>query len=131
MLTLDIQTKRTPVQSTKVQTRRTALLKRILNFRKVQLTYMPRLQQHLLRDPDNVAKLRATPESFLLRLPSSLGLDDQRAICEENIASIEERLRVAQANEALSMVQRQLQIRAVAYWYKSRSIASQRSYTWS
>ena len=65
---------------------------------------MPRLQQHLLRDPDNVAKLTAKPESFLLRLPSSLGLDDQRAICKENIASIEEQLHVAQANEALSTV---------------------------
>ena len=59
------------------------------------------------------------------------GLDDQQAICEENIASIEEQLHVAQANKALLMVWRQLQICVVAYQYKSRSIASQWSYTQS
>ena len=101
-----------------------ALLRQILNFQKAHAMLAT-------ASSSGSRQCWKTPESIPLHLPLSLCVDDQRVICDKGVASIGECLRVGQANEALLMVRRQLQIHAVACQYKSRSVASQHSYIWS
>jgi len=69
------------------------------------------------------------PECIPLHFPSSLPREHRSSICTEDLVEIEDRLRFAQVNEALTKLRCQLMKRTYASQYKVRNISSQRYYT--
>lgn len=116
----------TTVQATDLQKRRTALLKRILKYQDSLASFMPGLNEYL--EQQGYIDLTDRPEKMPLYLPSSFPTPIRRRIGPDSVARIEERLRDGQAHEALASLRRHLRIRVVAYKYKSRHVASQRSF---
>lgn len=81
----------------------------------------------LAQDPNELAT--STPELIPLYLPSALPSDIRPIVCIADIEKIEDRLRFAQASEALTRLRCQLTKRAYANRYKVRNVSSQRHYT--
>ncbi|KAF9496215.1 hypothetical protein BDN71DRAFT_1505912 [Pleurotus eryngii] len=119
----------TTVEATQLQTSRTSLLKRIAKFRNTQTSYMPGLSEYLKQTSNE--EDTATPELMPLFLPSFFAEEKRATICEPNLRDLEDRLRFAQASEALSKLRRQLRTRSFAHSYKTRNINSQGAYTHS
>ncbi|KAJ8703433.1 hypothetical protein PTI98_002055 [Pleurotus ostreatus] len=117
----------TTVEATQLQTSRTSLLKRIAKFRNAQTSYMPGLSDYLKQTSNE--EDTTTPESMPLFLPSFFAEDQRATICEPNLCDLEDRLRFAQASEALSKLRHQLRTRSFAHSYKTRNINSQGAYT--
>ena len=126
-LKVDIKKNATTIQATKLQTRRTALLKQILKFQKMQNSFMPGLHNYLEENPskDTFHSLTLTPESIRLHLPSSFAADIRDTLCIPELASIEERLHWAEAHDALTALCHQLRCRTIVYKHKTRTVASQ------
>ncbi|KAK7023428.1 hypothetical protein VNI00_016734, partial [Paramarasmius palmivorus] len=97
-------------QKTDLQTRRTALLKRIHRMRDNQFIHLPALQKAI----DAIDKTNLEPEELLLHPPSSITQDQ---------------LRYAQSFEALSNLRGLLRARTVAYQHSQRVSPSQRTFT--
>jgi hypothetical protein len=130
--------KKTLVQETELQTRRTALLKTIQKFRNHQAAYMPGLITHLnsigFKEPSEAL---SKPEAMQLFLPSHFIPHVRQAVCSETIVDIEVRLRKGQLSEALSGLRRQLRARMFAsklknkngngqlYWLRSNTFITQ------
>ncbi|KAJ8697361.1 hypothetical protein PTI98_004171 [Pleurotus ostreatus] len=127
LLAISAKTDLTTVEATQLQTSRTSLLKRVKKFRDIQTTYMPGLQDYLKSIPNVSAT--ATPESILLYLPSFFSVDQRASICPSELSHLENRLRFAQATEALTKLRRQLRTRSFAHSYKTRNVHSQGAYT--
>ncbi|KAF4586545.1 hypothetical protein EYR38_010824 [Pleurotus pulmonarius] len=119
----------TTVEATQLQTSRTSLLKRITKFRNTQNSYMPGLSDYLKQTSNDLVDETATPEAMPLFLPSFFAVDKRVTICESSLCDLEDRLRFAQASEALSKLRRQLRTRSFAHSYKTRNINSQGAYT--
>ncbi|KAF4568041.1 hypothetical protein EYR36_010049 [Pleurotus pulmonarius] len=117
----------TTVEATQLQTSRTSLLKRITKFRNTQNSHMPGLSDYLKQTSNE--EETATPEAMPLFLPSFFPEDKRVTICELSLCDLEDRLRFAQASEALSKLRRQLRTRSFAHSYKTRNISSQGAYT--
>ncbi|KAF4580325.1 hypothetical protein EYR38_003220, partial [Pleurotus pulmonarius] len=117
----------TTVEATQLQTSRTSLLKRITKFRNTQTSYMPGLPEYLKQTSNE--EDTTTPELMPLFLPSFFAEEKRATICEPNLCDLEDRLRFAQASEALSKLRRQLRTRSFAHSYKTRNINSQGAYT--
>ncbi|KAF4564900.1 hypothetical protein EYR36_002843 [Pleurotus pulmonarius] len=117
----------TTLEATQLQTNRTSLLKRIMKFRNEQITYMPGLADHLMQAPNEEST--TTPETMPLFLPSSFPEGICSEICSSGLCELEDRLRFAQASEALAKLRRQLRTRSFAHSYKTRNINSQGAYT--
>jgi len=117
-------------QQTSIQRRQTNLLKRIMKFSAMQKKYMPGLTRYiaeLVPLPKEVSM--STPESIPLYLPSSLPADMCPLICIHGVQEIKDRLRFAQASEALNKLRCQLVKRTYASQYKVQNVSSQRHYT--
>ena len=117
-------------QQTLIQQRRTNLLKKITKFGAIQKKYMPGLDRYvtaLLPAPQEV--LTSMPELIPLYLPSSLPVDKCSLVCIAGVQEIENRLRFAQASEALNKLRCQLVKRTYASRYKVQNVSSQRHYT--
>ena len=72
----------------------------------------------------------STPELIPLYLPSSLPENKRSCVCISGVQEIEDRLRFAQASEALTKLRCQLMKRTYASRYKIRNnVSSQRHYT--
>ena len=71
----------------------------------------------------------STPEHIPIYLPSSFPREHRPLICMGGIEDVEDRLRFAQASEALTKLRCQLMKRTYASRYKVRNISSQRHYT--
>jgi len=71
----------------------------------------------------------STPELIPLYLPSSLPRDQRPLICVTGLDQIEDRLRFAQACDALVQLRLQLMKHTFAARYRMRNIQSQHSYT--
>ena len=133
MILVDLETlgKATVGQQTSIQRQQTNLLKRIMKFSAIQKTYMPGLDKHIaeLLPPPKEA-LTSTPELIPLHLPSSLPENKCPLVCIPGIKEIEDRLRFAQASEALSKLRCQLMKRTYTTRYKVwNNVSSQRHYT--
>ena len=115
----------TTTQETTLLRRRTSLLKRILQFTAARAKYMPGLAEYLSTCPPLPDTLTSMPECIPLYLPSALTKNRHFKICIGGIDEIEERLRFAQASEALIQLRLQLMKRTVAVRYKSRTAESQ------
>jgi hypothetical protein len=93
---------------------------------------MPGLERYLWNTPlatnsDDVSM--STPELIPLHLPSSLPSDKRVSICVPSLVEIEDRLRFAQACEALTDLRCQLTKRTYASRYRTANISSQSHYT--
>ncbi|KAK1216163.1 hypothetical protein PQX77_021216 [Marasmius sp. AFHP31] len=130
----------TELKETSIQKKRTALLKRIRKYYSSLLQHMPAAQRLIDTEPPLSRATR--PETLKLFLPSSLDPSYLRPapspsfpsetsgkiICPSELISLEDRLRFAQAHEALSRLRAQLRARTVAYKNSSRVVASQSMY---
>ena len=92
---------------------------------------MPGLDKYIaeLSTPPGEVSM-STPELIPLYLPSSLPKNKHSCICIAGVQEIEDRLRFAQASEALNKLRCQLMKRTYASRYKIRNnVSSQRHYT--
>ncbi|KAK1223408.1 hypothetical protein PQX77_013717 [Marasmius sp. AFHP31] len=125
----------TEVKKTAIQKRRTALLQRIRKFYASLCHLIPGIQK--LADSE-LADNSDHPESLKSFLPSTLdpamlrpnpSPDTSPSLtCPTELILLEDRLRFAQAHEALSRLRAQLRARTVAYKKSSRVVASQSMY---
>jgi hypothetical protein len=91
---------------------------------------MPGLNSYLASEPCVLnATSTSTPEHIPLYFPSSFPSEHRSSICTGGIGDIEDRLRFAQASEALTKLRCQLMKRTYASRYRVRNISSQRHYT--
>lgn len=126
--------KQTVLQSTTLVERRTALLKRVQRFRDVQALHMPTF------DPKNYTPHRGATvagpsasgvttslnvEDFTLWLPSDLGVDDRRKYCSPGLAEVEERIRFAEATDALETLRHHLRTRSFTNKFKVANMTGQ------
>jgi hypothetical protein len=123
--------KTTVGQQTSIQLQRTNLLKRIMKFSNIQNKYMPGLDGYIADlSPPPKEVSTSTPELIPLYLPSSLPKNKHPLICIAGVQEIEDRLRFAQASEALNKLQCQLMRHIYISRYKVRNnISSQHQYT--
>lgn len=119
----------TTTQATSLQERRTALLRKIQKFRDVQDVYMPGLRRLLDRTSTGEPEQDTRPETLNIHLPSSLPSADRAAACVPGVSEIEDRLRHAEACEALEDLRRQLRMRTFTTKFKARQVAGQGGYT--
>jgi len=131
LIILDVKNaNKTLMQRTTIQQQRTNLLKRIQKLIAIRHKFMPGLDSYLASEPCNLnATSTSTPECIPLYFPSSFPLQHRSLICTGGIEDIEDRLRFAQASEALTKLRCQLMKRTYASRYKVRNISSQRHYT--
>jgi hypothetical protein len=119
-------------KATSIQHQRTTLLKRIQKYISTRDQFMPRLERYLRDTPSqNLTddQLTSTPELIPLHLPSSIGLEMRASVCVHGLAEIEDRLRFAQAFEALTDLRCQLTKRTYAHRYRTANISSQTYFT--
>ncbi|KAL0571778.1 hypothetical protein V5O48_010190 [Marasmius crinis-equi] len=116
----------TTFQQRSVQGRRTKLLARIRKYRECLLIHNPYLRR--LIETESTTCLDR-PEAMKLYLPSSLPELFRGMACSDSSIDIENRLRYAQAYDALHQLRQQLRARSVAYRNKSRLTVSQGVHT--
>jgi hypothetical protein len=121
------------MQQTAIQQRRTNLLKRVQKLITVRHKFMPGLNSYLATVASESCVLdvmsTSTPEHIPILFPSSFPPEHRPLICMAGIEDVEDRLRFAQASEALTKLRCQLMKRTYASRYKVRNISSQRHYT--
>jgi hypothetical protein len=120
---------KTLAQEGDIEERRNVLRWRIQAWMEVRKIYIPALadDQDSIISATSVA--RATPELVPLKLPSSM-TPTLRSTCYQGLADIERRLRVAQADDCLSDLRKQLRIMMGLHRYKKTQIGpSQRAST--
>ncbi|THV01170.1 hypothetical protein K435DRAFT_655760, partial [Dendrothele bispora CBS 962.96] len=118
----------THTQQLDLAKRRSGLLKRLAQFRKLQDLMMPRLSQVLsdsdmkyITDPD-----QSCPEKVRLYLPSDISRSGDRVrACVADLTKVEARLREAEAQDALEGVRDGLRARSGAHRFKIRNITGQ------
>ena len=89
---------------------------------------MPGLRDILTSSGSVDEEATLTPEHIPLRLPSSIESIHWERVCVPGLPQIEDKLRYAQATEALSGLRRQLQTRVMASKLSNKHAASQRTY---
>ena len=108
---------------------RNVLRWRIQAWIEVRRIYIPALADDQDSSISAASATRTTPESVPLKLPSSM-TPALRSTCFQGLADIERRLRVAQADDCLSELRKQLRITMGLHHYKNTQIGpSQRAGT--
>lgn len=128
------QGKQTVLQTTSLIERRTSLLKRIQRFRDTQRLYMPGLnpQQmaHLQRSAlRNNARASVHVEDSVLFMPSDLSDELRRHHCSPGLATMEDRLRYAEAYESLDRLRHHLRNRTFTNKFKVKNVTGQKNNT--
>jgi hypothetical protein len=91
---------------------------------------MPELSSYLTSKPYALdAVSMSTPKHIPLYFPSSFPPEHRSLICTGDIEGVEDRLRFAQASEALTKLRCQLMKRTYASCYRVRNVSTQRHYT--
>ena len=106
--------------------RRKAIQKKIKRFRQLLPTYLP---NYVKTFPSALVQGSQLAEDVVLPLPSSLTAEVRAANCPTSITSAEERLREAQAFEALDDMRRYLRQRSFASNFKIKNVTGQRANT--
>ncbi|KAJ7821736.1 hypothetical protein B0H13DRAFT_2377113 [Mycena leptocephala] len=121
----------TPTQELEFLRRRASLRVRLQAFRKMQMTYMPRVRHYLTAsqkavwDADN-----QQPEATRLFMPSDLSSDSARhKACAPGLDGVEKRLREGEAQEALTQLRQGLRTRTMTNRFKIRNWTGQRALT--
>ncbi|KAL0948665.1 hypothetical protein HGRIS_010468 [Hohenbuehelia grisea] len=118
----------TPTQATSLQKRRTAVLKKTQQYKKLQPKFMPGISDISSRLPPATGDIRLT-KNIPIHLPSSLPADVRESACIPELPALEEKFSNAHAHEALEDLRRQLRIRTLAYHHKGKTAHTQGSYT--
>ena len=87
------------------------------------------LRDNATMNENDASALMSTPEYIPLHLPSSLSSEKRPSVCVSGLAEVEDRLRFAQACEALTELRCQLTKRTYASRYRTANISSQTHYT--
>ncbi|KAJ7019042.1 hypothetical protein C8F04DRAFT_1276744 [Mycena alexandri] len=104
-----------PTQELDFLKRRTSLRMRLQGFRKLQLTYMPKLRR---------------PEATRLFMPSEIGTAASRGkACAPGLDGVEARLRQGEVGDALSQLRQGLRVRTMTNRFKIRNWSGQRALT--
>lgn len=113
--------RQTLLQTTTVVERRTTLLKRFKRFRELQRVHMPGFDpaQH----ESNPAPINV--EDFVLHMPSELTKARVRRFCPNGLADLEDRIRFAQATDALESLRHHLRTRSFANQFKIANVTGQ------
>lgn len=116
--------KQTLLQTTSLVERRTVLLKRVQRFREIQKIYMPgfdpRNDAHT-EDPD----VSSNVEDLKLYMPSELCVGDRRKYCPNRLASMEDRIRFAEASDSLEDLRHHLCTRSFTNKFKIANVTGQ------
>lgn len=120
----EVKGKRTStlLQTTTVVERRTTLIKRIQRFREIQRLYMPTFDPFSHADPTTAS---SEVEGYILYLPSELNSSDRRKFCPNGLAELEDRVRYAEACDALETLRHHLRTRSFANKFKVANITGQ------
>ncbi|KAJ7152235.1 hypothetical protein C8R43DRAFT_1087891 [Mycena crocata] len=132
ILAIDIKalTDPSPLQELAMVKRKTALTRRIKRFRKLQRTYMPRVERHLLPSQRAIFEDKAqSPESMKLFLPSELTGAGRAAACEKGLVKTEEMMREAELKESLDDLRTGLRVRTMTARFRLRNSTGQRALT--
>ncbi|KAJ7604200.1 hypothetical protein DFH06DRAFT_1021347, partial [Mycena polygramma] len=134
ILELDVKAKKaaTTYQEIDFQRRRNAIQRKLERFRELQNIYMPALRDELSVDQQVLltANAKKEVETVKLFLPSALTEDKSRdRACAPGIASIESRLRFAEASDALEELRHGLRMRTVTNQFKVKNVTGQRANT--
>ncbi|KAF7369403.1 CxC2 domain-containing protein [Mycena venus] len=129
-LEIDIKALQAPTatQSLAFTKRRTALLKRIHKFRQLQLVYMPVLRGFLSDHEKQVldGNGEQAAEATRLFMPSEISdASNRRRACAIGLLGVEERMREAEAEEALERVQQGLRSRTMTNRFRIRNYTGQ------
>ncbi|KAJ7161942.1 hypothetical protein C8R43DRAFT_880650 [Mycena crocata] len=110
--------------------RKTAMLKRIARFRKLQATYMPNIEKYLTVGQRELYEDKTRePQMVKLFMPSEL-LDEFRwEVCERGLDKIEEALREGELQETLEELRTALRIRTATNRFRHRDTTGQRALT--
>ncbi|KAJ7770053.1 hypothetical protein B0H16DRAFT_1307286 [Mycena metata] len=121
----------TPTQELEFLKRRMSLRIRLQSFRKLQLTYMPKVRRYLTAsqkavwDADNQA-----PEATRLFMPSDIGSAASRTkACAPGLDGTEARLREGEAKDALAELRQGLRVRTMTNRFKILNWTGQRALT--
>jgi hypothetical protein len=90
---------------------------------------MPGLLQFLSDTSEDVQQLDIHPEEVKLWLPSSVPHNRLSQICVDGLPPIEERLRVAQMNDALTGIRHTLRVKSRMIQFKNANVRGQREGT--
>ncbi|KAJ6489344.1 hypothetical protein C8R47DRAFT_1071689 [Mycena vitilis] len=132
ILTVDMKALADPsaLQELEFVKRKTALLKKINRFRKLQRTYMPEMVRFLTPGQREVWKDKTRgAESIKLFLPSELEKAGREKACEAGLPGIEEELREGDLNETLEELRQALRLRTMTSRFKHRNMTGQRALT--
>ena len=105
-------------QKMSIVERRTTLLKRIQHFREIQQIYMPEFDSNNTSTSKNV-------EECKLHLPSDLSEVDRCKYCPGDLTEMEDRLRFAEASDALESLRHHLQTCSVTNHFKVANVTGQ------
>ncbi|KAJ7867492.1 hypothetical protein B0H14DRAFT_2572780 [Mycena olivaceomarginata] len=111
ILTIDIKAVKDPSTSQELEfvKRKTALLKRINRFRRLQRTYMPDLAKFLTAAQREIWEdKKRSVETVKLFLPSELGAESRKKACEKGLDKIEEEMRDAELGDTLEELRQAL-----------------------
>jgi transposase len=130
ILTIDLKavSNPSPLQELEFLKRRTALLKRINRFRKLQCTYMPELVRFMTTPQREIwnDKTRGA-ESVKLFLPSELSTASREKTCETGLDKIEEEMREAELKVALEDLRQALRARTATNRFRHRNTMGQKA----
>jgi hypothetical protein len=125
--------KQTVLRTTSLIERRTTLVKRIQRFRDIQHLYMPGLDPqllgHLLRSASHNPLSPVHVEDSILFMPSDLPDDLRRQHCAPGLASVEDRLRYAEAYQSLDHLRHHLRNRTFTNKFKVKNVTGQKNNT--
>jgi hypothetical protein len=119
-----------PLQTLDFVKRKTALLKRINRFRKLQRTYMPDLVRCLTPAQREIwdDKTRGAEEMKLF-MPSELSASSRENVCEKGLDKLEEEMREGELAETLEDLRDALRTRTMTNRFKHRNATGQRALT--
>lgn len=111
-----------------MERRRAALRERIESWRSIQALYMPGIAQLCQMSPTRTDAMPSDqdtekPESMQLWLPSSLPTGLRETGCVNGLVDKERRLRLAEADDALVALRRQLRITTGVFNYKKTHVS--------
>ena len=122
--------KQTLLQTASLIERRTTILKRIQRFREIQRLYMPGFdpRDYTNADHDDTSSSAAqstNAENIKLYMPFELNPSDRRKFCPNGLASIEDRIRFAEASDSLEDLRHHLRTRSFANKFKIANVTGQ------
>jgi hypothetical protein len=133
-LAIDVKavTNPTDAQALDFLKRRTALIKRIRAFRKLQRTYMPKLRRFMSQMQRTLwdSETERNAEEIRLFMPSEISEKNRREkACAVGLPEVEADLRVGEVREALHALRQGLRTRTMTNRFRLRHCTGQRMLT--